>query len=232
MNYNILSIGNKAINDQTGPSNLVSLSNVAETNGHSDRSLKEQTYVGAVDENVATLDTLIEKPLNITHSLTQTHIALTFQDVRSHLHEHILVPRDYYERLPIGSEVRYITIDGTYHSGGYLKKYRNDNATVEICIENKRTGPSRNRTVWWVKLSQVKLLFKRINPSAVIEIQLIRRELAKKTQDLDEIRNELVIESEKRDDLETKFNFIVEQVKKQRLLIKELRDAVGIQTKK
>lgn len=221
MNYNITSV----VNDRRSITpNIVIPINIGTNDSKTDTTtLRQYTQADVVVANTGVIENSITNTAAICEDTTACKV-LTLEDVRSQLNEYVMIPKEYYERIPIGSVVRYITTDDMYHSGGYIKKMRHIEQSLEICFENKRTGPARGRTIWWVKASQIKLLFKQTHSNMSIEIQLIRRDLAKKTQDLDEIRNELIQESNKRFELENKFDFIVEQIKKHRLLIKELQN--------
>ncbi len=130
------------------------------------------------DMSVAVISTSTAgpKPQQSTISLSELEEQLT---------EFIIVPRSAWMGMTKGTFVKYITTDGHFHNGSYIKSYNEtadtgkDNSQYFV-LESRRFGnastPDSSYVTFPIYCSDIRILYKRISNVNAIEFSLIRGE--------------------------------------------------------
>lgn len=127
------------------------------------------------DTTTSLASTAGPKPQQSTISLSELEEQLT---------EFIIVPRSAWKGITKGTFVKYITTDGRFHNGSYIKSYnetedtRNNNQY--FVLESRRFGNPNALDASYVTFpiycSDIRILYKRISNVNAIEFSLIRGE--------------------------------------------------------
>lgn len=116
--------------------------------------------------------------------------------IQEYLKNSILIPKDQWTSLPINSFISYYKDDGKFIKGGFIKLIftkKNNNYLIYGTKLDKYNNDKYYKE-FTINLSNIKELYKKIDQSAIIEYQIIKKNVS----------NLLSITNTKIDDLLTK----------------------------
>ncbi len=156
-----------------------------------------------------------------------TERVIPAEDIKRHTQGFIIVPRDQWENITPGSYIIYMGYDNNYRNGGYIKyKYEKNNIRY-FQIETKQGRKSNDPSYisFPVTYDEIKTLFKKIDPSAIVEINLIKKDLANKRDNIEYLNKKIVEENQARKNLELKVDHLEKENKKIKSLLKMMMNS-------
>lgn len=153
-----------------------------------------------------------------------TERVIPAEDIKRHTQGFIIVPRDQWENITPGSYIIYMGYDNNYRNGGYIKyKYEKNNIRY-FQIETKQGRKTNDPSYisFPVAYDEIKTLFKKIDPSAIVEINLIKKDLANKRDNIEYLNKKMIEEIQARKNLENKIDYLEKENKKIKTLLKML----------
>ena len=145
-------------------------------------------------------------------------------EVKRHTQGYIIVPRDQWENISAGSHILYMGLDDKHRSGGYVKFKSEKNGKWFFQLETK-PGKRMNDPGYVsfpVLFENIKILYKKIDPAASVEINMIKKDLAAKREQLDTVHKQLQIARQERIELEERLIAIEQDNIKIKSLLKRL----------
>lgn len=114
-------------------------------------------------------------------------------EIAQKLDGYIPVPSNLWSKLPRGSHVRYIKTDQAFKPGGFVCSFtiKDDNRRV-LQLKNSFNENAANFSKWFLDLSTVKVLYKKIHYSSYIEVEMIKQMLKTHSEDIRALKEENV----------------------------------------
>lgn len=110
-------------------------------------------------------------------------------DQKTLLEGFITVPPDLWNKIPSGSIIRYHKIDGEFSRGGYVKEHFEKDGESIIKVGSSYNMNAPNYYTFNVNTKNVKQMYKRIAPSAYVEIELISRSIRTIENEIKQLKN-------------------------------------------
>ena len=112
---------------------------------------------------------------------------LTQDEINDFLKNSILIPKDQWNTLPVNSFISYYKEDGKFVKGGYIKlifskkdpKTDSDNDYLIYGTKIDKYNNDKYYKEFTINLSNIKDIYKKIDPSAIIEYQIIKNNISK-----------------------------------------------------
>jgi hypothetical protein len=120
-------------------------------------------------------------------------------EIKKMLRDCIVVPKSMYDIIPKWSQIHYIDNKLQFHVGGFV--FSNDSSMFTLVSKQYGKPNTDDCTSYVIGFSDIKTLYKKHASGAIIEITLIREELSKRSSEVSDLRRELFIASEQRDEL-------------------------------
>lgn len=157
-----------------------------------------------------------------------TERVIPAEDIKRHTQGFIIVPRDQWENITPGSYIIYMGYDNNYRNGGYIKyKYEKNNVRYfQIETKQGRKNNDPSYISFPVSYDEIKTLFKKIDPSAIVEINLIKKDLANKRDNIEYLNKKIMEETQARKNLESKIEHLEKENKKIKTLLKMMMNSI------
>jgi 3-dehydroquinate synthase class II len=98
----------------------------------------------------------------------------TPEEINDMITDYLVIKKEDWYSIPLESHVRYIKTDNAFVAGGYLKRKwkREDNIYFSI-----GKSPYSEDKKWVVNLTNVDIIYKRLNEGSRMEVELIKKSL-------------------------------------------------------
>lgn len=160
---------------------------------------------------------------------------LTQDEINDFLKNSILIPKDQWNTLPVNSYISYYKEDGKFVKGGYIKlifskkdpKTDSENDYLIYGTKLDKYNNDKYYKEFTINLSNIKDIYKKIDPSAIIEYQIIKNNITKLINTtnikLEEVINKML-------NIEKKISKLEENHYKTLKLIKNLHNIKNLET--
>ena len=183
----------------------------SESSANSSESKSTTTIATASNTNTGRYQKYVKRDY-VTNPLSQ-------EEVIEQLKNYILVPEDQWEHMGSATHIRYIDINNCFRPGGWFQRqYVTSLGKVYFVMESKPNGYTGQPGYfsWRVLKSNIKLLYKKATGASGIdpvEINLIKRELATKRDEIKGIRDELFNESDRAAEIQDEVSAVKDSFK-------------------
>ena len=146
-------------------------------------------------------------PPNSDEQKSENAQSLTPEKIKEQLVGFVYVPREQWPNIPKGTYVKYISVDGKYHNGSYVKSISTQTIGQNITgisgdelgkkpyfmLESKRFGKSDTEgyVSFPIYFNHIKMLYKQVTVSSSIEFNLIRKELSQLTETVNALQAQI-----------------------------------------
>lgn len=149
---------------------------------HSMRSAGSHSQYTTRTDGRSTFD-LSERPRD--ELLKEMQISM--EDFTFDLKDFLKVPLSMYKYLSCGSIIKYVTLDGQAWKGGIVRRYQIVSGKEMLQLGAKVTGGFS----WNISLNNVRHLYKKINPAARIEIELMNNSIKNLQDEIKSLQEEV-----------------------------------------